>query len=141
MQIVARLGVCAPGLLGDGQPAQQADLGDDVEAVDDREQLHRRGAVLRQAGGITEDGGSDGAAQMRVDQRGRVVGVPIERDRLARRGGAFAAQDIGEPLIAVEPPAGLLVAGPAQEGEPAFDLCDQARSDGAQSAEYGTDTW
>jgi hypothetical protein len=125
-QIVARVTVRRTGLVGKGQAAQQADLGGGVEAVDGREQFHRRGAVLGEPGRITKDGGGVGSAEMRIDQRRRVVGVPLEGDRLARRRGVFAAQHADEPLVAVEPPAGLLVTGSAQEGEPAVDLGEEA---------------
>jgi hypothetical protein len=139
-KIVARVSVRRTSLLGEGQAAQQADLGDGVKAVDGPEQFHRRGAVLGERGRITEDGGGVGSAEMCVDQRQRVVDVHLERDRIARRRGAFAAQHADEPLVAVEPPARLFVPVRRKKATPPSISASKLASDGAQSTEYGTDS-
>ena len=91
-QTTALVTMACPGLPGEGQPAQQAGHGSRVDAQGSRQQRHRRRGVLRQAGQIAEDGGGDRAADMRVEKRQRVVGVPVDGDRLTGCGGAFAAQ-------------------------------------------------
>ena len=133
-QTAALVTVGGAGLPGEGQPAQQVGHGGRVDAQDSRQQRHRRRGVPRQAGRITEDGGGDRAVEMRVEKRQRVVGVPVDRDRLTGRGGALAAQHTGQPPVAVEPLAGLLAAGTAHEGQPRLHLGDVASSDGAQSS-------
>ena len=73
---------------------------------------------------ITEDGGDDRMVDMREAERQRVVGVPVDRDRLSRRGGAFAAQHTGQPPVALEPLADLFAAGTAHEGQTRLRLGD-----------------
>ena len=63
-------------------------------------------------------------AEMRVEKRQRVAGVPVDGDRLTGCGGAFAAQHTSQPPVAVEPLADLLAAGTPHEGQPRLHLGD-----------------
>ena len=113
------------GLPGEGQPAQQVGHGGRVEAGGSRQQRHRRRGVPRQAGRSPKMA----AASARVTCAwSSASGLSAYRsgDCLTGRGGGFAAQHAGQPPVAVEPLAGLLVAGTPHEGQPGLHLGDAA---------------
>ena len=114
--------VAGAGLPGQGQPAQYADHRGRVEAPDDRQQLHRRRRVPRQAGQIAEDGAGDRSGEVPVEKRQRVAGIAVGWDCVVRGSGGVAAQHSGEPPVELEPLAGLVVAGAADEGQPRLHL-------------------
>ncbi|WP_445185168.1 hypothetical protein ACTXG6_43715 [Pseudonocardia sp. Cha107L01] len=59
-----------------------------------------------------------------MEERYRVVGVPVDRDRLVGSGGAVAAQHPSQPTVAVDQLGDLFAAGTPLEVQPGLHLGD-----------------
>ena len=139
-QAVALAGVGGRlSLPGEGEPAQHARHGADVEGRACHHQRHRGCGVPVQILGLAEDRRSDGAADMRVQERRRVVGVALGGDRLSSRGGVLATERGHEPPVVGDPLGTLLVAHSAREGDCLVDLsgADVQRGCAIQQVRHG----
>ena len=131
------------GLPGESEPAQHAARGAHVDARHCRQQQrHRRRGVPVQVRRIAEDRGDERAGDVRMQERGRVVGVAVGGDRLAGAGGA--------PRRGACPPAtgdcrstgrSARYRYGARRLVPPRSPPTQTSSDGAQSSRSGTTGW